>query len=35
MEKDPFETINVIEKYPEIAARMKMYAEQHRKEFYN
>jgi arylsulfatase A-like enzyme len=35
MEKDPFETINVIEKYPEVAARMQMYAEQHRKEFFN
>jgi arylsulfatase A len=35
MEKDPFETINVIDKYPEVAARLKMYAEQHRKEFYN
>ena len=34
MEKDPFETNNVIEKYPEVAARLKMYAEQHRKEFF-
>lgn len=35
MEKDPFETINVIDQYPEVATRMKMYAEQHRKEFFN
>ncbi len=35
MEKDPFETTNVIEKYPEVAARMQGYAEQHRKEFYS
>jgi arylsulfatase A-like enzyme len=34
MERDPFETNNVIDKYPEVATRMKMYAEQHRKEFY-
>ena len=35
MDKDPFETINVIDKYPEVAARLKMYAEQHRKEFFD
>ena len=35
MEKDPNETTNVIEKYPEVAARLKGYAEQHRKEFFN
>ena len=35
MEKDPFETINVIDQYPEVAARLKTYAEQHRKEFYS
>ncbi len=34
MEKDPFETINVIDQYPEVASRMKMYAEQHRKQFF-
>lgn len=34
MEKDPLETTNVIEKFPEVAARMQGYAEQHRKEFY-
>jgi arylsulfatase A len=35
MEADPLETTNVIEKFPEVAARMKGYAEQHRKEFYS
>ncbi|QOY87683.1 sulfatase family protein [Paludibaculum fermentans] len=35
MEKDPFETVNVIEQYPEVAARLKTYAEEHRKEFYS
>jgi arylsulfatase A len=35
MEKDPFETINVIDQYPEVATRLKTYAEQHRKEFYS
>lgn len=34
MEKDPHETTNVIGKYPEIASRLKAYAEEHRKEFY-
>lgn len=35
MESDPFETTNVLEKYPEIAARLQQYAERHRKEFYS
>ncbi len=35
MESDPFETANVLEKYPEIAARLQQYAERHRKEFYS
>ncbi|MBN9659809.1 MAG: sulfatase [Acidobacteria bacterium] len=35
MEKDPFETVNVIEQYPEVAARLRSYAEQHRREFYS
>ncbi|MSV27239.1 MAG: twin-arginine translocation signal domain-containing protein [Bryobacterales bacterium] len=35
MEKDPFETINVAEKFPEVASRLKMFAEQHRKQFFN
>ncbi len=34
METDPYETTNVLEKYPEIAARLKGYAERHRREFY-
>jgi arylsulfatase A-like enzyme len=34
MEKDPYETTNVIDKYPEVAARMRAWAEEHRKEFY-
>ncbi|MEN6601036.1 MAG: sulfatase-like hydrolase/transferase, partial [Bryobacteraceae bacterium] len=34
MEKDPFETTNVIAKFPDVAARLQGYAEQHRKEFY-
>ena len=34
MEKDPLETTNVIDKYPDVAARMKGYAEAHRAEFY-
>jgi arylsulfatase A len=34
MEKDPFETTNVIDKFPEVAARLKGYAEQHSREFY-
>jgi arylsulfatase A-like enzyme len=35
MEKDPFETVNVIEQYPEVAARLKKYAEEHRQEFFS
>ncbi len=34
MEKDPFETTNVIDKHPEIAAKLKGIAEQHRKRFF-
>jgi arylsulfatase A len=34
MEKDPFETTNVIGNHPEIAATMQRYAGQHRTEFY-
>ncbi len=34
MVNDPFETTNVIEKYPEVAARLKGYAEKHRQMFY-
>ncbi|HWR50596.1 MAG TPA: sulfatase [Bryobacteraceae bacterium] len=35
MEKDPLETTNVVEAFPDVAARLKGYAEQHRKEFYS
>jgi arylsulfatase A len=35
MEKDPYETTNVIDKYPEVATRLKMYAERHKREFYS
>ncbi|HWQ54309.1 MAG TPA: sulfatase [Bryobacteraceae bacterium] len=34
MEKDPYETANVIDRFPDIAARLKAYAERHRREFY-
>lgn len=35
MEADPKETTNVLEKFPEAAARMQGYAEEHRKAFYS
>jgi arylsulfatase A-like enzyme len=35
MEGDPNETTNVLEKFPEVAERMKRYAEEHRKAFYS
>lgn len=35
MEGDPFETTNVIERFPDVAARLQGYAEQHRREFYS
>jgi len=34
MEKDPFESTNVIDKHPDVAERLKKYAEQHKKKFY-
>jgi arylsulfatase A-like enzyme len=34
MEKDPYETTNVLDHHPEIAERLKGYAEEHRREFY-
>ena len=34
MESDPYETANVIEKYPDVATRMRAWAEEHRKQFY-
>jgi arylsulfatase A-like enzyme len=34
MENDPYETTNVIEKYPEIAEKLKALAEKHKQTFY-
>lgn len=34
LEADPFETKNVMDDYPEVAARLKAYAEAHRNTFY-
>jgi len=34
MNADPFETTNVIDKYPEVADKLKKLAEEHRKEFF-
>lgn len=34
MENDPCETTNVIDRYPDVAARLQSYAESHRREFY-
>jgi hypothetical protein len=34
MENDPKETTDVKEKYPEVAERLKAYAEAHRREFF-
>jgi len=34
MENDPNETTNVLDKHPDVADRLKQYAEQHKKEFY-
>ncbi len=35
MEKDPLESTNVIGRYPDVAARLQAYAEEHRREFYS
>jgi arylsulfatase A-like enzyme len=35
MEKDPFETTNVIEGHPDVAARLQGFAERHKREFYS
>lgn len=35
MEKDPYETANVLEAQPDVAARLQAYAAAHRKEFYS
>ncbi len=34
MENDPYETTNVLDKYPEVAERMKGYADRHKQKFY-
>ena len=34
MEKDPYETTNVLDRYPKIAAKLKRLAEDHRRRFY-
>jgi arylsulfatase A-like enzyme len=34
MEKDPYETTNVLKEHPDVAARLEGYAEQHRREFF-
>jgi len=34
MKNDPYETINVIDKHPEIAERLKRLAEKHKQTFY-
>jgi hypothetical protein len=35
MEADPLETKNVIQKFPEVAQRLKGHAERHRQKFYS
>jgi arylsulfatase A-like enzyme len=35
MEKDPYETTNVIDKHPGVAAKLQGYADSHRQKFYN
>ncbi len=35
MEEDPYETTNVIARFPEVAARLKAYADEHKRQFYN
>ena len=34
LEKDPFESTNVLEKQPDVAARLQAYAAEHQNEFY-
>ena len=34
MEKDPYETTNVLDKYPQVAERLKQYAQWHKQKFY-
>jgi arylsulfatase A len=35
MENDPMESVNVLTKYPDVAAKFKNFAEQHKREFYS
>lgn len=35
LESDPVEATNVLDKFPDIAAKLKSYAEEHKKEFYS
>jgi hypothetical protein len=35
LERDPYETKNVLEEQPEVAARLQAYAARHRSEFYS
>ena len=35
MENDPHETTNVLQEFPDVAERLKGYAEQHRRQFYS
>jgi arylsulfatase A len=35
MEKDPYETTNVLDAQPEVAAKMQAFAAAHRREFYS
>ena len=35
MERDPMESVNVIDKYPQVAAKLQRFAEQHKSEFYS
>ena len=35
MDNDPYETKNVLDDYPEVAEKLKKYAEQHKKQFYS
>jgi len=34
MKNDPYEKVNVIDKYPQVATRLQQYATQHRNKFY-
>ena len=35
MEKDPYETTNILDEYPEVAEKLKKISERHKKEFYS